>query len=355
MLGLLNFDCFTGDGKSSISHIIINDQGEIASVYRKAHLFNLDIPGVVRLVESEFSNPGDKVNIPVQTPIGRVGQGICYDLRFPEFAISMAKAGADILTYPSSFTVPTGADHWEVLLRARAIENQCYVVAAAQTGVHNVKRSSWGHSMVIDPWGAVIAQCGDGVGLALALIDPEHQKKARSRLPVWTDRRPDIYGEVLPAEDKNEIDIQDLYSFGPAKVFSSQVFLRSRFSFAFLNHRPFLPGHCLVAPLRPSAIRLTDLTQAEVADLFSTVQRVQKALEQEHNTSSSLIATQDGPDAGRSIEHLHVHIVPRKPNDLDSGEIYVKLAQHDKENSPPRSKEDMAIEALRLRRYFYTN
>lgn len=308
---------------------------------------------MVRLVESEFSNPGEKVNPPVPTPVGKVGQGICYDLRFPEFAISMAKAGADILTYPSSFTVPTGADHWEVLLRARAIENQCYVVSAAQVGVHNPKRSSWGHSMVVDPWGAVIAQCGDGVGLALAIIDPQHHQRARSRLPVWTDRRPDIYGEVLPAENQVEIDSCDSYQFGQVIITSSQVFLRTRFSFAFVNHRPFLPGHSLVAPLRPSAKRIADLNQAEISDLFSTVQRVQKALEAEHQALSSLIAVQDGPEAGRSVEHLHVHILPRKAGDFDSDTIYASLAQHDKDDSKIRSEEDMKEECYRIRRYFY--
>lgn len=348
------FTIFAANGKSCISHIIINDNGDIVSVYRKAHLFNLDIPGVVRLVESEFSNPGDRVNVPVETPVGKVGQAICYDLRFPEFAISMAKAGADILTYPSSFTVPTGADHWEVLLRARAIENQCYVVSAAQTGVHNAKRSSWGHAMVIDPWGAVIAQCSDGVGLALAIIDPEHHKKARSRLPVWTDRRPDLYGEVLPAEDQTEIDVQESYTFGQARVLSSQVFLKTRYSYAFVNHRPFLPGHSLVAPLRSTATRLGDLNQAEISDLFSTVQRVEKVLEQQHQVSSSLIAVQDGIDAGRSIDHLHVHILPRRKNDYDDT-ILAKLAEHDKNDDNIRSNEEMKAESLSLRKYFYNN
>ncbi|XP_074599306.1 deaminated glutathione amidase-like isoform X2 [Brevipalpus obovatus] len=340
------------DGKSCISHIIINDQGKIASVYRKAHLFNLEIPGVVRLIESEFSNPGDQVNPPVPTPIGNVGQGICYDLRFPEFAISMAKAGADILTYPSSFTVPTGADHWEVLLRARAIENQCYVIAAAQVGVHNAKRSSWGHAMVVDPWGAVIAQCGDGVGLAVAQINPQHHRSCRSRLPVWTDRRPDIYGDVLAATEEVDIDSCPFYEFGKARIPSSQVFLRTRFSFAFVNHRPLKPGHSLVAPLRSTACRLGDLTQPELSDFFSSVQRVERILEQEYNAQSSLIAVQDGPDAGRSIDQLHGHIFPAEKGAFDPGNIYLKLVKLEKDDSKIRSEEDMKEESYRLRKYF---
>jgi len=113
------------DGKAMNAHIVINNEGEIASVYRKVHLFNLEIPGVIRLIESEFSMAGDRVVEPVSTPVGNIGLGICYDVRFAEFAIALAKAGADILTYPSSFTVPTGLAHWETLLRARAIETQC--------------------------------------------------------------------------------------------------------------------------------------------------------------------------------------------------------------------------------------
>ena len=137
--------------KPSNGHIAINDKGEIVRVYHKLHLFDLDIP-CTRLLESEYTKSGDRVEPLVQTPAGSVGLGICYDVRFPEFACSMAKAGASILTYPSSFTIKTGLAHWETLLRARAIENQCYVIAAAQNGVHNAKRSSYGHSMIIDPW-----------------------------------------------------------------------------------------------------------------------------------------------------------------------------------------------------------
>ena len=115
--------------------------------------------------------------LPVETPAGRVALSICYDLRFPELSIWNRKKGADILTFPAAFTVPTGLAHWEVsmsvflvivffkvLLRARAIENQCYVIAAAQTGKHNDKRMSYGHAMIVDPWGAVVAQCSERVG-----------------------------------------------------------------------------------------------------------------------------------------------------------------------------------------------
>ncbi|PIO67101.1 hydrolase, carbon-nitrogen family [Teladorsagia circumcincta] len=143
------------------SHVIIDDQGETRALYNKLHLFDLEIPGKVRLMESEFSKSGSKMVPPVDTPIGRLGLSICYDLRFPELALWNRYKGAEILSYPSSFTLNTGLAHWEPLLRTRAIETQCYVIAAAQTGKHNDKRSSYGHSMVVDPWGAVVAQCSE--------------------------------------------------------------------------------------------------------------------------------------------------------------------------------------------------
>ena len=104
---------------------------------------------------------------------------ICYDLRFPELSQALASAGAELLTYPSAFTVTTGQAHWEALLRARAIETQCYVVAAAQSGKHGAKRSSYGHSMIVDPWGVVVAQCGEGEGVAMANIDLEYLNNIR--------------------------------------------------------------------------------------------------------------------------------------------------------------------------------
>ena len=126
--------------------------------YSKTHLFDVEIPEQgIRLKESDYVSPGKDIVRPVETSIGRIGLGICYDLRFPEFSLALARSGAQILTFPSAFTVATGMAHWESLLRARAIESQCYVVAAAQTGRHNAKRSSYGRTMIVDPWGTVVA------------------------------------------------------------------------------------------------------------------------------------------------------------------------------------------------------
>ncbi|XP_071379657.1 deaminated glutathione amidase [Centroberyx affinis] len=173
------------------SHIIINDKGDIVSVYRKSHLFDVELPGRgVSLKESAFTIPGPALLPTVQTPIGKVGLGICYDLRFPELSLALQRHGAEILTYPSAFTVATGAAHWEVLLRARAIETQCFVLAAAQVGRHHEKRSSFGHALAVDPWGVVLGDCGgENTGMCLVEIDLEKVRDTRRNMPVQQHRR----------------------------------------------------------------------------------------------------------------------------------------------------------------------
>ncbi|XP_066284827.1 deaminated glutathione amidase-like isoform X1 [Branchiostoma lanceolatum] len=178
------------------THVMMNDQGAIVATYRKTHLFHVDIPGQVRLKETDWTIPGGEIVAPVPTPAGKVGLAICYDLRFPELCISLAQMGADILTFPSAFTQTTGMAHWEVLLRARAIENQCYVVAAAQTGAHSEKRRSYGHAMVVDPWGCVVACCHEGTDVCVAEVDLDYLHKVRREMPVWEHRRHDIYGHI---------------------------------------------------------------------------------------------------------------------------------------------------------------
>ncbi|KAM9501857.1 deaminated glutathione amidase [Clarias gariepinus] len=173
------------------SHVIINGLGDIVSVYRKGHLFDVELTGKgVSLKESAFIIPGPSLVPPVQTPIGKVGLGICYDLRFPEMSSALQRHGAEVLTYPSAFTVATGIAHWEVLLRARAIETQCYVLAAAQVGTHNAKRSSYGHTLAVDPWGVVMSDCGGtDVGMAMVEIDMNRLQDTRRDMPVQQHRR----------------------------------------------------------------------------------------------------------------------------------------------------------------------
>lgn len=338
------------------THVVIDSGGHIVGTYSKVHLFDVDV-GPVSIRESDYTMPGSQIPTPVPTPVGKVGLGICYDLRFPEFALSLTKMGADILTYPSAFTVHTGMAHWEVMMRARAIENQCYVVSAAQVGHHNTKRSSYGHALVVDPWGTVVAQCSDTVGVALAEINPELIAKARHTIPVWNHRRPDLYGNLSPCWSSKEsagMPDKKQYQFGQVTLEAAQIFYKTPLSMAFVNKMPVLPGHVLVAPIRP-ALRLCDLSTEEVQDLFLAVQKVQRAVEKHFGATSSTVSIQDGPAAGRSIHHLHVHILPRKPGDFSKNDnIYAKLEQHDKDDKKPkRSNEEMAQEAQQLRPLFH--
>ncbi|XP_067328671.1 deaminated glutathione amidase isoform X1 [Anolis sagrei] len=178
------------------SHLLLDPKGTLVAVYRKTHLFDAELEGRVSLKESAYTNPGSEIVAPIDTPAGKVGLATCYDLRFPEMSLALAQEGAEILTYPSAFTVTTGSAHWEPLLRARAIETQCYVIAAAQTGAHHDRRASYGHSMVVDPWGSVVAQCHDGPGLCYAEIDLEYLNRVRKEMPVFRHRRSDLYGRV---------------------------------------------------------------------------------------------------------------------------------------------------------------
>jgi len=162
--------------------------GSLAATYRKIHLFDIDIPGRVSYQESRAVAPGDQV-VTVDVEGVRLGLTICYDLRFPELFRQLAIAGAQVLVVPAAFTTHTGRDHWEVLLRARAIENQCYVVAAGQSGDHDPGKSCFGRSMVIDPWGTVVAQVSDGVGFAVADIDLDRVARIRQEVPSLANRR----------------------------------------------------------------------------------------------------------------------------------------------------------------------
>lgn len=155
----------------------ITATGQIQDYYHKLHLFDIDLPGTV-LKESNSTTPGEKLFPPIDTPIGKVGLQICFDLRFSKTAAALRSAGAQVLVYPSAFTVETGAAHWEVLLRARAIEMQCWVIAPAQCGWHFEEgvgeRCSYGDSMVVDPWGRVIARAGRiEVGEKRRTVNPE--------------------------------------------------------------------------------------------------------------------------------------------------------------------------------------
>lgn len=341
------------------SHLLIDDLGNIRSIYRKIHLFDVEIPEKkISLKESEICKGGFEIIPPTKTPAGLLGLAICYDLRFPELSLIQTKMGANILSFPSAFTAVTGAAHWEILLRARAIENQCYVIAAAQYGEHNSKRSSYGHSLIIDPWGIVKAECPkyntdipNNESIAFAEIDLDYLDKIKSEMPVQQHRRNDIYNlSILTSSTEVNMD----YNFADKIIPSSTVFFQSKYCFAFTNIRCVVPGHVLVATKRCTP-RLLDLSQEEIADLFQTVIRIQKTMEKEHNAGSSTICVQDGQLAGQTVPHVHVHILPRKENDFQrNDDIYLELAKHDSDNNiqPLRALQEMTDEASKLKSYF---
>jgi predicted amidohydrolase len=168
--------------------ILLSPQGQIAACYRKIHLFDVDVPGGMKFRESESVEAGAEVVV-AEMPWGGLGLTICYDLRFPELYRAIAARGARVCAVPAAFTLETGKDHWHVLLRARAIENQLYVFAPAQLGHHGGQRRSYGHAMIVDPWGVVIAECGNHEGFALAEIDFAYQDQVRQSLPCMSHRK----------------------------------------------------------------------------------------------------------------------------------------------------------------------
>lgn len=177
------------------AHVLVDDNGNVVSTYRKMHLFDVNVPGGAVYKESSFTEAGAEV-VAVDTPFGRLGLTVCYDLRFPELYQQLRfHRGAEVLLVPSAFTVVTGEAHWEVLLRARAIETQCYVIAAAQAGKHSEKRESYGATLIIDPWGTVVGRLPDrlATGITVADIDLALIESVRSKMAVDQHRKADEF------------------------------------------------------------------------------------------------------------------------------------------------------------------
>ncbi|WP_404339898.1 carbon-nitrogen hydrolase family protein [Sphingomonas sp. MMS12-HWE2-04] len=177
-----------GAGKLANRGFVIDGSGEIRARYDKMHLFDVDLASGESWRELASYAPGERAVI-VETPLGMLGLAICYDLRFPDLFRTLSDAGATLLAVPAAFTRLTGAAHWHVLLRARAIEAAAFVLAAAQTGEHEDGRATYGHSLAIDPWGKVLLDMGAPAGLGFAEIEPSRLEMARSRVPVLQHRR----------------------------------------------------------------------------------------------------------------------------------------------------------------------
>jgi predicted amidohydrolase len=186
-----------GEGGKLVNRgFVIDDQGEIRARYDKIHLFDVDLPTGESWRESAMYEAGKTAVVVPDTPVGKLGLSICYDLRFPALFERLSEAGADVISIPAAFTVPTGRAHWQVLMRARAIEAELFIVAAAQAGRHEDGRETYGHSLVVDPWGEVALEMGGEPGLAFAEIDRARIADVRARIPVHRHRR-----EIGPAQN----------------------------------------------------------------------------------------------------------------------------------------------------------
>jgi deaminated glutathione amidase len=178
-----------GESRVAAACLVFDPTGEVAGRYDKIHLFDVDVPGKAESHrESRSVHPGEQVVV-VDTAVGRLGLAVCYDVRFPELFRALLDQGAEWFVLPSAFTVPTGRAHWEILLRARAIENFCHLVAPAQSGFHENGRETHGDSMIVDPWGRVLARLPRGTGVITAELDLARQRRLRQEFPAVAHRR----------------------------------------------------------------------------------------------------------------------------------------------------------------------
>jgi deaminated glutathione amidase len=182
-----------GREKTSNTSVHVGPDGELCAVYRKLHMFDVEVDGVV-YAESANEQPGEEIVVSELSDGLRLGMSICYDVRFPELYRLLVTRGSEVITVPAAFTLATTRDHWEVLVRARAIENQCFVVAANQIGAHPPGNRSGGRSLIVDPWGLVLATAPDTETAIVADLDFEVLRDVRRRIPALAHRRPEAYG-----------------------------------------------------------------------------------------------------------------------------------------------------------------
>jgi nitrilase len=188
------------DRRVANTSLLYDGAGKRVARYDKIHLFDVTVPGRnERYLESKHVTPGESVVV-ADTPVGRLGLSVCYDMRFPELYRALVSRGAEWLAMPAAFTVPTGLAHWETLLRARAIENLCYVVAPAQAGTHTSGRETYGDTLIVDFWGKVLSRLAQGAGVITAEFDPALQAETRARFPALENRRLELpTDEAVPA------------------------------------------------------------------------------------------------------------------------------------------------------------
>ena len=188
-------------GRVHNTHVVVDASGVTVAEYRKIHLFDVDVPGGATLLESRSTAPGkaEAVVVDARDELGfTFGLTTCYDVRFPELYAALARRGCDAILVPSAFTVPTGEAHWHLLLRARAVESQSYILAAAQAGAHNEKRRSYGHALAVDPWGVVVGDAGDAApSLVTVDLDLDKVRSIREKMPIQAHRRRDVVELLL--------------------------------------------------------------------------------------------------------------------------------------------------------------
>ncbi|NGP76486.1 carbon-nitrogen hydrolase family protein [Balneolaceae bacterium YR4-1] len=185
-----SYPVLSASGKVFNRSTLISPDGSTLASYDKIHLFDVDLEGGESYRESDYVQPGENEPVTYKSEdLGIIGLSVCYDLRFPELYRVLSKNGAELLAVPSAFTRTTGKDHWHPLLRSRAIENTCYVVAPAQTGLHGKSRKTYGHSLVIDPWGSVLADAGEDTGIIYGRCDPKHLEEVRRSIPSLKHRQ----------------------------------------------------------------------------------------------------------------------------------------------------------------------
>ncbi|PIW25887.1 MAG: amidohydrolase [Rhodospirillales bacterium CG15_BIG_FIL_POST_REV_8_21_14_020_66_15] len=189
LIGSMVVEHETMDRKFANRSVLISDTGEVVATYDKIHMFDVDLENGESYRESKSYEPGTRAVV-ADTPWGKLGLTVCYDLRFPHLYRRLAQAGAVMLAIPAAFTRPTGRAHWHVLMRARAIETGCFVLAPAQTGEHMDGRKTYGHSLIVDPWGEIVADGGEDTGIVLAEIDLDRVRAARAKVPSLTHDRP---------------------------------------------------------------------------------------------------------------------------------------------------------------------